>query len=140
MRADLPAEQRDVAAARGQPGDGEALGMAGDQLQRLRADRAGGAQHEHGSITSHRLAIILGPLLCDDTAVASNSREVAKSSEVSPTTSRRPQWGWHGGFPKGTIIGGVVTIILLIAFIPGPYQSHTQDIWLIVIALVHRRS
>ena len=35
------------------------------------------------------------------------------------------QWGWHGGFPKGTIIGGVVTIILLIAFIPGPYQSHT---------------
>ena len=52
-----------------------------------------------------------------------------------PTTSRRPQWGWHGGFPKGTIIGGVVTIILLIAFIPGPYQSHTQDIWLVLIAI-----
>jgi hypothetical protein len=76
-------------------------------------------------------------LLCDDTAVASNSREVAKSSEVSPDdVPGAEQWGWHGGFPKGTIIGGVVTIILLIAFIPGPYQSHTQDIWLVVIALI----
>jgi multisubunit Na+/H+ antiporter MnhB subunit len=62
---------------------------------------------------------------------------VAKSSEVSPDDGPgAEQWGWHGGFPKGTIIGGVVTIILLIAFIPGPYQSHTQDIWLVVIALI----
>jgi hypothetical protein len=36
------------------------------------------------------------------------------------------EWGWHGGFPKGTVIGGVVTIILLIAFIPGPYQSRRR--------------
>jgi Protein of unknown function (DUF2631) len=78
-------------------------------------------------------------LLCDDTAVASNSREVARSAdvstEVSPDDEPSAQWGWHGGFPKGTIIGGVVTIILLIAFIPGPYQSHTQDIWLVLIAI-----
>jgi Protein of unknown function (DUF2631) len=78
-------------------------------------------------------------LLCDDTAVASNSREVARSAErstaVSPDDEPSAEWGWHGGFPKGTIIGGVVTIILLIAFIPGPYQSHTQDIWLVLIAL-----
>jgi hypothetical protein len=75
-------------------------------------------------------------LLCDDTAVASNSREVAKSSEVGPDDiPGADQWGWHGGFPKGTVIGGVITIILCIAFIPGPYQSRTQDIWLIVIAI-----
>jgi hypothetical protein len=75
-------------------------------------------------------------LLCDDTAVASNSREVAKSSEAfSDDVPGAAEWGWHGGFPKGTIIGGVVTIILLIAFIPGPYQSHTQDIWLVLIAI-----
>ena len=68
--------------------------------------------------------------------MASNSREVAKSSEVSPDDiPGAGEWGWHGGFPKGTIIGGVVTILLLIAFIPGPYQSHTQDIWLVLIAL-----
>jgi uncharacterized protein DUF2631 len=73
--------------------------------------------------------------LCDDTAVASNSREVAKSSEVSPEDEPSAAWGWHGGFPKGTVIGGVITIILCIAFIPGPYQSHTQDVWLIGIAI-----
>jgi len=68
--------------------------------------------------------------------VASNSREVAKSSEVGPDDiPGADQWGWHGGFPKGTVIGGVITIILCIAFIPGPYQSRTQDIWLIVIAI-----
>jgi len=68
--------------------------------------------------------------------VASNSREVAKSSEVGPDDiPGADQWGWHGGFPKGTVIGGVITIILCIAFIPGPYQSRTQDIWLILIAI-----
>ena len=68
--------------------------------------------------------------------MASNSREVAKSSEVGPDDiPGADQWGWHGGFPKGTVIGGVITIILCIAFIPGPYQSRTQDIWLIVIAI-----
>jgi hypothetical protein len=75
-------------------------------------------------------------LLCDDTAVASNSREVAKSSEAfSDGIPGAAEWGWHGGFPKGTIIGGVITVILLIVFILGPYQSHTQDIWLVLIAL-----
>ena len=68
--------------------------------------------------------------------MASNSREVAKSSEVGPDDiPGADQWGWHGGFPKGTVIGGVITIILCIAFIPGPYQSRTQDIWLILIAI-----
>jgi len=71
--------------------------------------------------------------------VASNSREVPKSSEirtaVSPDDEPSVEWGWHGGFPKGTVIGGVITIILCLAFIPGPYQSRTQDIWLIAIAI-----
>ena len=67
--------------------------------------------------------------------MASNSREVARSSEISPDDEPSAEWGWHGGFPKGTVIGGVITIILCIAFIPGPYQSETQDIWLILIAI-----
>lgn len=68
--------------------------------------------------------------------MASNSREVAKSSEVDPDdVPGADQWGWHGGFPKGTVIGGVITIILCLAFIPGPYQSRTQDIWLVLIAI-----
>ena len=72
--------------------------------------------------------------------MASNSREVARSAETSTAVSPddipgAEQWGWHGGFPKGTVIGGVITIIACIAFIPGPYQSTTQYIWLILIAL-----
>ena len=68
--------------------------------------------------------------------MASNSRELAESSEVSPDgIPGAEQWGWHGGFPRGTIIGGVITIILLLVFIVGPYQSQTQVIWLVLIAL-----
>ncbi len=69
-------------------------------------------------------------MLCDDTAVASNSREVAKSSQISPDDEPSVEWGWHGGFPKGTVIGGVFTIIACLAFFFGPYQSHTQYFWL----------
>ena len=67
--------------------------------------------------------------------MASNSRELANSDQISPDDEPSAEWGWHGGFPKGTVIGGVITIILCIAFIPGPYQSKTQDIWLILIAI-----
>ena len=68
--------------------------------------------------------------------MASNSREVAKSSEVSPDDEPSAEWGWHGGFPKGTIIGGVITIIACLAFFFGPYQSHTQDLWLGAVIVV----
>ncbi len=67
--------------------------------------------------------------------MASNSRELANSDQISPDDEPSAEWGWHGGFPKGTVIGGVITIIACIAFIPGPYQSTTQYIWLILIAL-----
>jgi hypothetical protein len=75
-------------------------------------------------------------LLCDDTAVASNSREVAKSSEVSPDDEPSAEWGWHGTFPRAKIIAGVVCSLILIAFLFGPYQSRTQDLWLVGTVLV----
>ena len=68
--------------------------------------------------------------------VARNSRELAQRPAVDPHDEPSAEWGWHGGFPRGKIIAGVVTILLLIAFILGPYQSRTQDIWLVGIALV----
>jgi uncharacterized membrane protein HdeD (DUF308 family) len=67
-------------------------------------------------------------VLCDDTGVASDSRELA---HVDPQDEPSAEWGWHGGFPKGTIIAGVVTILACVAFLFGPYQSRTQDLWLI---------
>lgn len=72
--------------------------------------------------------------------MASNSREVAKttqaSSQVSPDDEPSAEWGWHGAFPKGTVAGGVLTIILCLAFIPGPYQSTTQYLWIGGIVLI----
>jgi len=68
--------------------------------------------------------------------VASNSRELAKRSAVDPQDEPSAEWGWHGSFPKGKTIGGVVSIILLLVFAIGPYQSRTQDLWLIGTALL----
>ncbi len=69
--------------------------------------------------------------------MASNSREVAKPSEAfSDGIPGAAEWGWHGGFPHGTVVGGVITIILCLAFIPGPYQSQTHVLWLVGVALV----
>ena len=70
--------------------------------------------------------------------MASNSRELAKTSDVAVNDGipGAEQWGWHGGFPKGTIIGGVITIILCLVMIPGPYQSQTHVLYLVGVAVV----
>jgi hypothetical protein len=68
--------------------------------------------------------------------VARNSRELAKRPTVDPEDEPSAEWGWHGSFPKGKIIAGVVAIFFLIVFNFGPYQSRTQDLWLIGIALI----
>lgn len=57
-------------------------------------------------------------------------------SRIVPEDEPSAEWGWHGGFPKGTIAGGVLTIVLCLAFVPGPYQSKTQYLWLGGIALL----
>jgi hypothetical protein len=68
--------------------------------------------------------------------VASNSRELAKRSAVDPQDEPSAEWGWHGSFPKGKIAGGVVSIIFLVLFSLGPYQSRTQDLWIIGLVLL----
>jgi Protein of unknown function (DUF2631) len=82
-------------------------------------------------------------VLCDDTAVASDSRELAQQqraevdpARVDPYGEPSAEWGWHGGFPTGTVAGGVFTIIACVAFLFGPYQSHTQYLWLIGVIVV----
>ena len=67
--------------------------------------------------------------------MASNSRELAKRSAVDPQDEPSAEWGWHGSFPRGTVVGGVVSIILLVLFVIGPYQSRLQDFWIVGIAL-----
>ena len=71
--------------------------------------------------------------------MASESREVERripAGAVDPVDEPSAEWGWHGGFPKGTVAGGVVTIILCLAFMIGPYQTSTQDLWLVGVVVV----
>ncbi len=68
--------------------------------------------------------------------MARNSRELAKRPAVDPQDEPSAEWGWHGSFPRAKIVAGVLTIIVLVVFIFGDYQSRTQDLWLIGIALV----
>lgn len=68
--------------------------------------------------------------------MARNSRELAKRPAVDPQDEPSAEWGWHGSFPRAKIAGGVLSIILLVVFVFGDYQSRTQDLWLIGIALV----
>lgn len=68
--------------------------------------------------------------------MARNSKELAKRPAVDPEDEPSVEWGWHGGFPRGTVIAGVVSSIILLLLMVGPYQSQTQDLWLIGIAAI----
>lgn len=57
-------------------------------------------------------------------------RNPTEITGVDPVDEPSAEWGWHGGFPKGTVFGGVVTVLLFAAFFIGPYQTTTQDMWL----------
>ena len=58
------------------------------------------------------------------------ARELEQRLTVDPDEEPSIDWGWHATFYRGKMIAGVVTILILVAFIFGPYQSRTQDLWL----------
>jgi hypothetical protein len=68
--------------------------------------------------------------------VAKDSRELGSGPAVDPHEEPSAEWGWHGSFPRAKIAAGVVSILVLLVFAIGPYQSRTQDLWLIGIALL----
>ena len=67
--------------------------------------------------------------------MARTSRRAAPQAGVDPRDEPSAEWGWHGSFPNGTRIAGVVVAILLLVLLIGPYQTHLQDFWLIPITL-----
>jgi hypothetical protein len=72
----------------------------------------------------------------EEVGVARKPRELEQRPAVDPHDEPSAEWGWHGSFPHGKIIAGAVSILLLVAFNFGPYQSHTQVLWLGGIALL----
>jgi Protein of unknown function (DUF2631) len=67
--------------------------------------------------------------------VARTSRRTARRGGVDPLDEPSAEWGWHGSFPNGMRIAGVVVAIVLLLLLLGPYQTHLQDLWMIPIAL-----
>jgi hypothetical protein len=64
------------------------------------------------------------------------ARRSARRTGVDPRDEPSAEWGWHGGFPNGTLIAGVVSAIVMLLLLIGPYQTHLQDIWVVIVALV----
>lgn len=67
--------------------------------------------------------------------MARTSRTVARRTGVDPTNEPSAEWGWHGTFPNATRIAGVLTAILILVMMIGPYQNRLQDFWMVPIAL-----
>jgi hypothetical protein len=67
--------------------------------------------------------------------VARNSRELARRPAVDPQDEPSVEWGWHGGFPRGMMIAGWVSVLVLLAMTIGNHQGRTENVWLIGLAL-----
>jgi uncharacterized protein DUF2631 len=67
--------------------------------------------------------------------VARTSRRTARPGGVDPHDEPSAEWGWHGSFPNGLRIAGVVVAIIILVLTLGPYQSRLQDFWMVPIAL-----
>jgi hypothetical protein len=69
--------------------------------------------------------------------VARNSRELARRRPaVDPQDEPSVEWGWHGGFPRGMMIAGWVSVLILLAMTMGNHQGRTENVWLVVLALL----
>ena len=67
--------------------------------------------------------------------MARTSRRSARRTGVDPRDEPSAEWGWHGSFPNALRVAGVVTAILLLVMVIGPYESRLQDFWMIPLAL-----
>lgn len=69
------------------------------------------------------------------------SQAIEGDSEADPAGEPSVGWGWHGGFPRGSLIAGWATIAVLAAIVisrlAGTHsEGHVADVWLVVICVV----
>ena len=67
--------------------------------------------------------------------MARNSHELAQRPTVDPDEEPSVEWGWHGSFPKGSIIAGCVCVAIIFAMLIGNHTGRTEDIWLIGVGI-----
>lgn len=64
--------------------------------------------------------------------MANDSRELVQRTDgVDPQEEPSVEWGWHGGFPRGSIIAGWTVVVILFIMLIGNHTGRTEDIWLI---------
>lgn len=68
--------------------------------------------------------------------MARNSRELAQRPAVDPADEPSAEWGWHGGFPNGSRIAGVISAILLPLLLLGHPRSYTEILWMCIPAAI----
>lgn len=68
--------------------------------------------------------------------MASNSRELAQRPAVDPDEEPSVEWGWHGGFPRGMLIAGWVSVAIMLSMLIGNHTGRIEDLFLIATAVV----
>ena len=67
--------------------------------------------------------------------MARTSRRSVRKAGVDPRDEPSVEWGWHGSFPNGQRVSGVVVAILLLVMVVGPYQTSLHVLWLVPMGL-----
>jgi hypothetical protein len=70
--------------------------------------------------------------------VARNTRELAQRPAVDPHDEPSVDWGWHGGFPRGSMIMGWFSVLALLAmnFTNNNFTNNTANVWLTGLAIL----
>lgn len=67
---------------------------------------------------------------------AVQKRQQGDAQTVDPRDEPSAEWGWHGGFPKASRIGGWVSAIVLLAMIYNNHENNTENVWLVGVAVM----
>jgi hypothetical protein len=75
-----------------------------------------------------------------EAVVSESGQELAKHEEHHPATvdlqdEPSAEWGWHGGFPRGALIAGWVSAIIILLMVIGNHQGKIEDIYLVCTGL-----
>jgi hypothetical protein len=68
--------------------------------------------------------------------VAGSELQKRPASTVDKHDEPSAEWGWHGGFPRGTRIMGWFTAAVMFLYMIGNHQGRTEDLWLILIGTI----
>ncbi|MEY8040958.1 DUF2631 domain-containing protein [Saccharopolyspora cebuensis] len=76
--------------------------------------------------------------------MASTELEKKPGQAVDPAEEPSAEWGWHGGFPKGTQIAGWFSVFAMVMMLIGNHQGilsggdsfKTEDGYLVFIAAI----